>query len=45
MNDYLIFIALLILTFFQIFRAIEAHREYYDLKREIENDRRRHDVI
>lgn len=36
MNDYLIFIILLIVTFFQIFRAIEAHMEYYDLKREIE---------
>ena len=44
MNDYLIFILLLILTFFQIFRAIEAHREYYDLKREIEKRRRGCDV-
>lgn len=44
MNDYLIFIALLILTFFQIYRAIEAHYEYYDLKREIENDKRRRGV-
>ena len=40
MNDMLIFIFLLIITFFQIFRAIEAHAEYYDLKREIERDRR-----
>ena len=40
MNDYLIFIALLILAFIQIYRAIEAHREYYDLKREIERTRK-----
>lgn len=37
MNDLLIFIMLLIIAFFQVFRAIEAHREYYELKREIED--------
>lgn len=36
MNDLLIFTILLIIAFFQVYRAIEAHREYYDLKREIE---------
>ena len=41
MNDLLIFILLLAITFFQIFRAIEAHQEYIDLKHEIENNRHR----
>lgn len=35
MNDFLIFIILLVLTFVQVGRAWKAHRDYYDLKREI----------
>ena len=41
MNDLIIFIMLLILTFLQIYRAIEAHAEYYELKKEIEQSNKR----
>ena len=34
-----IFIFLLVISFLQIGRAIEAHIDYYELKREIERDR------
>lgn len=40
MNDFLIFIILLALTFVQAGRAWKAHRDYYKLKKEITRTQR-----
>lgn len=40
MNDFLIFIILLGLAFVQVGRAWKAHRDYYDLKKEITRTQR-----